>query len=187
MARTVRLSREDWLAGALGVLQERGIGALRVRTLAKALGVTMGSFYWHFESTEDFKRALLVYWRDELTGRYIRDAQASSDEPGEQLRAITEALDESRVARFEAVVRAWAAYDPDVRGVVEAVDHMRLEFLLDLFGRLGFRGVDRELRARLLMHYQMAEPLVLAAPSEARRRSLRRSRLRFLTDRRASS
>ncbi|MHC5012105.1 MAG: TetR/AcrR family transcriptional regulator [Planctomycetota bacterium] len=179
--RTRRLSKADWLAEALDLLMERGVGAMKVRTMAASLGVTLGSFYWHFEDLADFKRQLLAHWRAEVTDRYIRDALASAEDPSAQLLNLMSALDESRVARYEAVVRAWAQHERGAREAVEAVDRTRLDFLHTLFRKLGFRGVERELRARLFLHYQLSEPLVLVQSSPARRRALRKMRHAFLT------
>ena len=51
-----RLSREGWLARALEVLGKKGAGQLAVESLARQLGVTKGSFYWHFRDRDDFFR-----------------------------------------------------------------------------------------------------------------------------------
>lgn len=159
----------------------RGVAALRVRTLARALGVTLGSFYWHFESLADFKSRLFEYWRVELTERFIRDASASTDDPAEQLLNLMTALDDSRAGRYEAAMRAWAAHEEEAAKRVEEVDRARLDYVTATFGRLGFRGLERELRVRLFLHYQLAEPQVLIEASPARRRALRKLRHAFLT------
>ncbi|MEM9755689.1 MAG: TetR family transcriptional regulator, partial [Pseudomonadota bacterium] len=52
-----RLDTTQWLDHALGQLAEHGYGALKAQSLARGLGVTRGSFYWHFESLEAFQRA----------------------------------------------------------------------------------------------------------------------------------
>ena len=51
-----RLSADDWALAALDVIAEQGLAAVAVEPLARRLGVTKGSFYWHFPSRE----ALLV-------------------------------------------------------------------------------------------------------------------------------
>ena len=66
-----RLSRETWLAEALKVLAEDPTH-LRVDQLAERLGVSKGSFYWHFENREAFVRALAEYWKDADTQSVVR-------------------------------------------------------------------------------------------------------------------
>ena len=48
--KPARLSAEDWAVAALDVIAESGLAAVAVEPLAKRLGVTKGSFYWHFPS-----------------------------------------------------------------------------------------------------------------------------------------
>src|SRR5262245_7462490 len=64
MATSTR-SRADWLRAARLALRRRGPDAVRVEPLARALGVTKGSFYWHFRDRSDLLEALLKEWEDE--------------------------------------------------------------------------------------------------------------------------
>ncbi len=59
------LDRGAWLEAAADAIAEGGFGEARILTLAKKLGVTRGSFYWHFRGHDDFIRSLLERWRDE--------------------------------------------------------------------------------------------------------------------------
>ena len=49
------------------VLAKEGQAKLRVDALASQLGVTKGSFYWHFKNRDDLFAHLLDYWTHELT------------------------------------------------------------------------------------------------------------------------
>ena len=42
------LTAEDWARAALEAIAEDGVTAVAVEPLARSLGVTKGSFYWHF-------------------------------------------------------------------------------------------------------------------------------------------
>jgi hypothetical protein len=62
-------ARKDGLARFRpGELAEKGHDALKAQTLAAGLGVTRGSFYWHFEDLEAFKRDLIAHWTDLTSG-----------------------------------------------------------------------------------------------------------------------
>ena len=61
------LGQDDWLNAALESLNEKGIDAVKVLPLSHKLGVTRGSFYWHFKDREDLLRQMLEYWERELT------------------------------------------------------------------------------------------------------------------------
>jgi hypothetical protein len=71
-APMTRLEKTDWLDFALGALAARGHGALKAQTLAAGLGVTRGSFYWHFEDLEAFKRDLIDHWAAKTTEELLR-------------------------------------------------------------------------------------------------------------------
>ena len=71
-----RLGKEAWVAAAFRLLGRRGIAAVGVEPLAKALGVTKGSFYWHFTDRRALLQALLAYWEERETSAIIADVEA---------------------------------------------------------------------------------------------------------------
>ncbi len=85
-----RLTRENWLAKALDVLAEEGIGAVCIEPVAKALGVTKGSFYWHFQDRDELVERLLEYWETERTDRLVDLVAADSNDPSRQLLTLFE-------------------------------------------------------------------------------------------------
>ena len=60
--RTARLSAEDWAQAALDQIAEQGVASVAVEPLARRLGVTKGSFYWHFPSRDALLQAALERW-----------------------------------------------------------------------------------------------------------------------------
>jgi AcrR family transcriptional regulator len=67
-----RLGKDGLARFRPGELAEKGHDALKAQTLAAGLGVTRGSFYWHFEDLEAFKRDLIGHWTDRTTGELLR-------------------------------------------------------------------------------------------------------------------
>ena len=61
---TEQLSAKDWLDQGLRTLAENGFTALKAEPLAKAMGGSRGSFYWHFADVGAFHAAVLDHWRD---------------------------------------------------------------------------------------------------------------------------
>ena len=59
-----QLSVKDWLDQGLKTLAANGAGALKAESLAKAMGVSRGSFYWHFPDIAAFRTAILAHWRE---------------------------------------------------------------------------------------------------------------------------
>ena len=58
-AQRITLTAANWAEAALDAIAENGIEAVAVEPLARRLGVTKGSFYWHFthrEALQDLRR-----------------------------------------------------------------------------------------------------------------------------------
>ena len=69
---TARNSREDWLEMALELLSREGEATIRVRSLSQALGVSTGSFYWHFRDRADFLESIFRFWHAKFSQGIIR-------------------------------------------------------------------------------------------------------------------
>ncbi|MDX1635938.1 MAG: TetR/AcrR family transcriptional regulator [Marinobacter sp.] len=136
-----QLSRDNWLDAAAGEVAAGGFGNLRVLTLAKKLGVTRGSFYWHFRDHEDLVVSFLDRWRD----RRLHELQYWKPKGGDvetELREILELLltDASRNIRrlqVELAVRDFARRDDYAAELVAQVDASRIAQNCSLFERLS--------------------------------------------------
>jgi AcrR family transcriptional regulator len=125
-----RLSAKDWLDQGLKALAENGFTALKAEPLAKALGVSRGSFYWHFADVEAFHAAILGHWREVAAERIIADVEASAgnDKP---LQVLLRRVFGERLA-LERAVRSWAMVEPAAKAAVQAIDRRRLSYVESL-------------------------------------------------------
>ena len=148
-----RLSRDQWLAHALNHLAREGEAKLTIDRVVKALGVTKGSFYWHFKDRDDFLRKVVDYWDEHFTECVAIHVQSLDDSPAKRLWAIAETVWREDLARYDLAVRAWAAQDEAIAQLVLRIDKRRLGVVRELFAALGFRGTDLEMRARCFVTY----------------------------------
>lgn len=139
----VKVTREDWLRGALSALAETGVSGVAVDPIAKQLGVSRGSFYWYFKDRAALLSEALELWESEATVKFIEDL-AALDDPRERMRALLfGALTDDEIAGLEPAIVAHAS-DPIVKTVLERVNHRRLDYLTDLFDEMGMeRAVAR--------------------------------------------
>ncbi|MDH3200521.1 MAG: TetR/AcrR family transcriptional regulator [Myxococcales bacterium] len=144
-----RLSAARWTEMALQVLADRGIEAVRVEPLARALGVTKGSFYWHFADRQDLFDSLLLQWERLATLNVIEAVELACDEPDERLRELTR-LVFRHGGPLDRAVRAWASHDEEAAHVVERVDTQRYAFVRGLLEAHGLAPTTAAMRARLL-------------------------------------
>jgi AcrR family transcriptional regulator len=175
------LTRQDWLDAAIELLSQEGIGAVRIEALAKRLRVTRGSFYHHFPAREDLLRSMLHCWAQRWTFEVRDQVAALGLEPGMTLFALIKVIRNIHAADNDAPFRAWALHDSMARAVVQKVDEVRFTTIHQLFEGLGFRGLDAENRARLLLYYEVAAPAMFAGPSPEQDEELLKERYRFLT------
>jgi AcrR family transcriptional regulator len=142
-----QLSAKDWLDQGLRTLAESGFTALKAEPLAKTMGVSRGSFYWHFADIGAFHAAILKHWRDVAAERIIADLEASSDESPMSLllrRAFGGRL------TLENAVRTWATVDPVARTAVQAIDRRRLSYIEHMLGKTGLAPDVARARAQIL-------------------------------------
>ena len=150
MTEKTSLAPRDWVIAGLTALADGGVDAVRVERLAKVLGTTKGSFYWHFADRPALLEAMLVLWEQEGTTDLIANVSDLGD-PAERLRRITaEALivvmRGLNVARAETAMRGWAAQDPAVGRRFARIESERLRFLV---GELAGLGYDAATATRL--------------------------------------
>lgn len=139
-AGRTRLQRQDWIDAAVKRLAESGVEAVRVELLARDLGVTKGSFYWHFKDRSDLLEAVLQEWEattDRVSGSVPEDAS-----PAERierfLELITASAADADQAALENAILAWAQRDADVAERVAAVEARRTADAERLLTELGF-------------------------------------------------
>jgi AcrR family transcriptional regulator len=144
-----RLSRQSWVQAALDAIAEGGLAAVAVVPLAKQLGATKGSFYWHFANREALVEAALAEWEHSHTAAVIAEIEASSDDPLQQLRLLFKRVTALAARdRIELALLATADH-PTVRPVLDRVTRRRIDFVAGRFQRLGFSRAQANRRALL--------------------------------------
>ena len=131
------LTASDWAEAALQLIAEKGLGALTVSHLATRLGVTKGSFYWHFAGRPELLKAALARWEQQTTGASIQALDAVADHRT-RLELIFGASTQPPRARSLYAALAQAAEDPIVRGALQRVAASRIEYLEVCYRGLGF-------------------------------------------------
>jgi AcrR family transcriptional regulator len=143
-----QLSAHDWLDLGLEVLATQGFTALKAEPLAKAMGVSRGSFYWHFADIGAYHAAILKHWREVTAEQVIAGLEAASDHEDPLALLLRQAFT-ARLS-LEKAVRSWATSDATVRNAVQAIDRRRLGYIEELLRRKGFAADVAQARAQIL-------------------------------------
>ena len=143
-----QLSAQDWVDLGLKTLTKSGFTALKAEPLAKAMGVSRGSFYWHFADVDAFHAAVLKHWYEVAVEQIIAGIEAlpPGQSPIEQLlrRAF------GRKPALESAIRSWATVTPVSRAAVRGVDRRRLGYVESLLAASGLAPGVARARAQIL-------------------------------------
>lgn len=142
-----RLSSDDWVRVALEALSEGGIDDVRVERLALRLGISNGSFYWHFRKREDLLVRVIEAWEHRQTQTVIERVDSAIAEPLERLELLT-ILVGCLDVRLEEAMRRWAASDMRARQAVERIYRARLAHIQSLIAAAGAPEMHTIVRAR---------------------------------------
>jgi AcrR family transcriptional regulator len=145
---TEQLSARDWLDRGLRTLATQGFSALKAEPLAKAMGVSRGSFYWHFADIDAFHTAILKVWREIAAEAIISNIEAASAD-ADPLALLLRRVFSEKLA-LERAVRNWAAFNAAARGAVQAIDRRRLDYVEGLIRARGVTPDLAQARAQIL-------------------------------------
>jgi AcrR family transcriptional regulator len=169
-----RLSREEWLERALAILAREG-GRFSINGLVEKVGVSKGSFYWHFKGREDFVASIADYWDRTYTRSVFEHVNQLPGNAKERLFAVMKMVTRENMARYDLPVRAWASYEPHVAAIVRKVDKERLAFVGSLFAEMGFRGRELEMRTRTFVcYFSLESGLHVRKTQKERNKALKR-------------
>lgn len=142
-AKRNQLSAQDWLLAAIAAMAKGGVENVKVERLAKNLGTSKGSFYWHFKDRKDLLDQLIRYWVTQGTEQVMATNQSAKTTARERLLALfnvalKEPVGTLSSAQGEMAIRSWAAVDPNIAKTVSATDEQRIAYVTALFAELGY-------------------------------------------------
>jgi AcrR family transcriptional regulator len=175
--KPARLDAEAWIAAAFDALAEGGIDAVRVEPLAKTLGITKGSFYWHFADRRALLDAVLSAWAESRIAAIGEQATARGA-PNTVLGDLADLYTRRANLRgltIELAIRSLARSDEPAARAVRSVDRERLRHVGGLFGALGWPDDEAQERAILFYSYLFGQSLLdgKAVPAAARDKAIR--------------
>jgi len=141
-----RLTIEDWLMAGFRALARSGPAALKAEPLARDLGTTKGSFYWHFKDLPEYLTRLIQLWEARAFDGVIAqlDPAAMPRVRLEQLCFLAVGFRDASYggAVLEPALRAWALASPEVAQAVARMDVRRIDFLANLCREAGIANPD---------------------------------------------
>lgn len=142
------LSAEDWKRAALELIAEQGMQALAVEPLARRMGITKGSFYWHFPSRESLLQQALEQW-EEHDSRNLNKALGEIDHPRDRLKSFFRRVVKEKLTHEVYSELCAASGHPQVEPVLGRVAERRMQHLSAAFEELGMEPEAARNQARL--------------------------------------
>jgi AcrR family transcriptional regulator len=146
-----RTPRSRWIDEGLGALASGGPDAVRIESLARALGVTKGGFYGYFDGRRALLDELLDAWERRSVDEVIERVEAGGGDARARLRRLSALAGARRgeALKIDLAVRDWARRDTRVARRLKRVDNRRMGYLRTLFGALCREEDDVEVRCLL--------------------------------------
>ncbi|WP_054814768.1 TetR/AcrR family transcriptional regulator [Nocardia arizonensis] len=157
---------------ALELLAREGVAAIKIPRLCSELGVTKGSFYWHFDDVDQLMEAMADRWTA-VQGEAIRALSAIDTIPVEQrIEMMTTLLVDHSTWVVEATIREWARTDPTVAAAVNALERKVFETVQQTMLEIGFDETQARLRAGAMVYLGIGlihgrNSMPLPTPAEA--------------------
>jgi AcrR family transcriptional regulator len=142
------LSAGDWEQQALVLIAEKGIRAVAVESLAARMGVTKGSFYWHFHNRESLLEQSLIRW-EKHDAANLHTSLSAIDDPRERLRSFFRRTGREKLTHDVYSSLCMASDHPQVEPLLERVAERRMKHIEKAFEEIGFDAQAASHRARL--------------------------------------
>lgn len=147
------LQPNDWIAAAFARLAREGVESVWVEVLARDLGVSKGSFYWHFKDRDDLLVQMLDRW-ESREAEWLTSEEVAAPERGNPAarwaRFVERSAEPDRM-RAEVAVRAWARQDPRVALRIATVEKRKATVVADILRDIGFPAQTAELWAEITL------------------------------------
>lgn len=169
MAKT-RTPRESWVEAGLEALAAGGPDAVRVEALAKALGVTKGGFYWHFDDRGALLDEILDVWERTSVDDVVERVDAEGGDPAARFDKLIElGTRHPEILRTDLAVRDWARRDTTVAARLRALDNRRMDYMRDIFYGLCGDSDEAEVRALIVFSLWIGGNFIAADHGERTR------------------
>jgi AcrR family transcriptional regulator len=145
-----RLAREDWIDAAYARFRDGGISAVSVEAVARDLGATKGSFYWHFTDRGALVDEVLAQWEDLETERLIAVVE-QVDDPTERLAKLLEVIAHRTTERSGERTLFADAAALGITEVVARASERRVAYTAQLLEAVGIDAADARRRAVIVV------------------------------------
>lgn len=121
-------------------LAREGVESVRVEVVARELGVSKGSFYWHFRDRDELLMQMLQFWENSEVEWLSMEESRKAEKATAAIRwaRFVERSAAPERIREEIGVRAWARRDERVALRVADVEKRKVRVIASILADVGF-------------------------------------------------
>ena len=160
-----RTPRNTWIDEGLRALATGGPEAVRIEPLARALGVTKGGFYWHFDDRRALLDEMLDTWERVMIDEAIERVESEGRDARARLRRLFALASSSGIRellRVDLAIRDWSRRDKTVATRLRRVDNRRMDYMRSLFGDFCPDEDEVEVRCMVAFSLFIGNPFIAA-------------------------
>jgi AcrR family transcriptional regulator len=158
-----RTPRSGWIDDGLRALAAGGPDAVRIESLARALGVSKGGFYWHFDDRRALLEELLDTWERVSIDEVVERVESGGGDARARLRRLFALASSSEgLLAIDLAVRDWSRRDPAVAERLRRADNRRMAYMRSLFAAFCPDEDDVEVRCMLAFSLWIGNHFVAA-------------------------
>ncbi len=152
-----RGSEDLWLDAAYDLLVTSGVEAVKIMPLAKALGLSRTSFYWHFEDRDALLAALVQRWEEKNTGNLIARCEQYAETVTEAIFNLFDCWLDAELfdAQLDFAIRNWAQAAPELKSRLEKTDRERIAAIGEMFKRFDYTDQQADVRSHTAYYTQI--------------------------------
>jgi AcrR family transcriptional regulator len=173
-----RSSRSDWVFAALSLLGEKGLDRVTIDALCSKLGLTKGSFYWHFKGRQELLFAMAESWASTSTRDIHNQLRSSTMTDRQQLAELNRMSTQMGYGNIDRAMRIWAENCEETAKAVHQADREILGFIEEKLINIGLKPKD----ARVLSKMSHACSVGLFAVGPTLDNAEQKSFIHILTD-----
>ncbi|MGO3327285.1 TetR/AcrR family transcriptional regulator [Gordonia sp. (in: high G+C Gram-positive bacteria)] len=150
--RSSRLGAVDWVDAALGLVTAEGVRGVKIARLCDELGVTKGSFYWHFADLDALWEAMATRWQ-EINRLRVTELHGLAEMAADaRLIALSTMLISDSHLTVEKAIRDWARSNEKVAETVRNIDSEIFDVVDGTLQELAMTADQARLLAGLLVY-----------------------------------
>jgi AcrR family transcriptional regulator len=135
-----------WERVALEAIREGGLAAVSVEALARKLGVTKGSFYWHFKNRGALLAAALERWERRMD-RFLAQLEEIDDPHRRMAEMFFDAAEKAHESLYTTL--SASSDHAAVHATIRRVSEKQLQVAVQALRQLGMSPRKAQVRASL--------------------------------------